>query len=539
MTKKLTKKRLIILITAAAAIVLLAAAAPVLKVGFFYKVEPVLDKNEISEIFSQAAADDRRILLSADGEGFIYDNNLYCEDSVRPFFDEEGFAYYPLNLLADVYGAEIKRSSKYPLIRIADRNGADSYLVLNTNLAVVGAEVVFAERKIVERDGIYYADPELAAKTLGIICVADYKYGIVKFNSTSVSSGDAAAAETLWRAEPYTDSIEEIASAAAALDMEYDDAFVYAREGKLYYSDAEGRTAAYIVNDKNELIENEPGAWFSLAPDTFYIKGYGGDDEGLYTYTEGGMLRVSDSPEIAQENLVNEMKAAYWRCKYDTDVLGLDLGERETALREAIEDISKYDAALLSGIPEPEAADSRSGWSALYAEAEPGDVILCNRADNTLYGYNNHSAVVIEKLSGETLRLVHARSAEYGVGSGDEELDYLNYETLMSNEYWRKTDRITLYKYNGMTDAQREEIAGRGENEFNGYDFGYYNILGAKEVTCAELIKLLYGDAGIEIGPSKEEAPSALFANDVEGAVYLPDNIMLSDDFITRAFWKR
>ena len=51
MTKKLTKKRLIILIIAAAAIVLLAAAAPVLKAGFFYKVEPVLDKNEIIEIF--------------------------------------------------------------------------------------------------------------------------------------------------------------------------------------------------------------------------------------------------------------------------------------------------------------------------------------------------------------------------------------------------------------------------------------------------------------------------------------------------------
>ena len=75
MTKKLTKKRLIILITAAAAIVLLAAAAPVLKVGFFYKVEPVLDKNEISEIFSQAAAEDRRRERSADEEGRTYDNN--------------------------------------------------------------------------------------------------------------------------------------------------------------------------------------------------------------------------------------------------------------------------------------------------------------------------------------------------------------------------------------------------------------------------------------------------------------------------------
>lgn len=538
--KNPVKRRRIILAAAVVAVMAAAAvtAAVLLGAGFFYPVGPVLGQAEIEEIFGDTAVNDRRVIMCADAGGFLYGGQLHRTDAV-PFFDDAGFACYPLNTLADIYGAEIEKSSKYPIIRLTNRNGETSYLVLETNLVIYGSEVFFTDLKTVERDGSYYTEADTAAKVLGVLCAKAYPHGIVKFNATGVSESDIETAQALLPAAPgTTGKLVQIEEAAAALQAGYDEVLAYAHARGLYRSDSSGHLTAYIVNDKNQLSEDRLSEGITLPPDIFYIEGYGGDENSLYTRTAQGMEAVSPSPDILADTLTNGLKAAYWVCKYHTDVLQDDMGGTLEWLRTAIADPAQYDPALYDSLPRAENAADGS-WSELYSAAQPGDVLVCNRADNTLYGYSNHSAVVLEKLPGETLHLVHARSAEYGVGADDPELDYLNTETLEANTYWQKTDKITLYQYRNLTDGQREKIAAYGMEHFKGYTFGYYHLLGMKQVTCAELVKMTYSAAGIEIGPSEEDMLVSLFANDIKGAVYLPDDIMLSDEFAMCAFWKR
>ena len=158
-----------------------------------------------------------------------------------------------------------------------------------------------------------------------------------------------------------------------------------------------------------------------------------------------------------------------------------------------------------------------------------------------MYGLNNHAVLIVDVLPEGKLQLLHARGVQYGVGFEDE-MDFLSFDMLENDEYWQKTDMITVYELPDLRDDERIKLVEAACQRYREYAFGYMNILGKKEITCGELLRDAYKDAGYDIYDKK------LFLQDLErlkdgisleDIIFLPDTIMLSDIMKIKAVWQR
>lgn len=518
---------------AAAAVIVFAVIAAAILIYTYITPSRPLSGGELNGIFAGAAENDRRVIMRPEKDGFIYSGAVYAEDTPQPFYDENGFSYFPLNTIAQIFGAKMYRIPLTPAVCVENKNGVKSYFITNTGIAACGSEIVFTDT-ILKRGSYYFCRSELIGKILNLVCCEDYSSGAVKFNSVSLSDSDKQSITELWgiSGAPVIDELSEISEKTG---VSYDELIKYAHDGSLYYNSETLELSKYTLNDRNELSTQITDGGEYLEPGTYYVD----SDSALCSAENGQLTSAAPSAQYLSDRRSNELKAAYHRYKCAADLSGQDMSDQLSVLRAAITEDKECPDSLIESAPPLPSASSDAQWEQLCSAARPGDVILCNRDDVTMYGYNNHSAVILDITDKGELHLVHARSDEYGVGSDDGELDYLDPQTLSSNEYWQKTDRITLYRYLGISEKQQEAISEKGASCFDGYTFGYYGFLGKKEITCAELVSELYAKAGIEIGPSKSEMRKSLFNGKIEDAVFLPDSIMLSDKFTIIAFWQR
>ena len=482
-----------------------------------------------------------RLIMAAENRGCISNNRIYYDGSKEAeAYISNGTALYPVEFLAALYGAEIKYNKDCGIVHVRSRGGLDSFFTPLCPTVIIGSQIKSIYEKPETKNGNHYADADTIAEMLELVCAHDYETNTVKFNGVRMDEEDKNAAAELFDLKKYTVKPDDTFDRFLNEFMQDERRGIeLARSGSLYFTNDSGELYRLRLTDDGVFERTEGVSAYTYDADTLYITGFYNDKDNMYKSDDGKAVLVGLSPEAELRRDENDLKSLYSHYKYMNDVAGADCASVITELKNGIlehspgyhpEEPSGYFDAVSS-------AGGREAWERLCAAARPGDVILCRRTDAVTYGYNNHSALVIGS-DGGVLHVFHARNAEYGVGS-DSDTDYLSYDMLTNNDYWSKTKSITLYSYDNITDEQRLEIIDKGREKFKNYSFGYKYMFGYNEISCAELIRESYGEAGIKIGYNAGELLQRLQSGKIEDVVYIPDDIMLNDNFKAKAFFTK
>lgn len=181
----------------------------------------------------------------------------------------------------------------------------------------------------------------------------------------------------------------------------------------------------------------------------------------------------------------------------------------------------------------------QNSWETLLENARPGDFLVFSAGGaGPKYGFFNHSALILENSQG-TLRLLHARSAELGVGA-DKPMDYLTVSGLTELDYYQNYDTIFLCRSGDLTDSQSQKMAWEAYDKFNNCQFGYGGRLGLEETNCAELIVDAYAAAGVEIVDDDYASRlKEVLKGNTKNLVPIPDDLLFSQNVEVIALWKR
>ena len=564
---------------------------------------------------TNSLADTPKILMAVNNDFIVVDEKKYTYVNgihVNKPYIKDGISYYPLDVIAELYGASILEYP-YNIYIITNRFNEKTVISSDYTTAVYNNAEMALDSSPINIDGVLYLPIRNMMEMLGLNYSYDYYKGIVKMNANSINKVDYDVYQEKGTLLNYTnDMLDELFAAADDLGVEYEDLLDYARQGRLYTSDSNGKLQQIIVRDDFKIEKNDAYNENTYNPNSYFVEGYYSDSEFLYSYIDGKMVKVDYSPKVKEKKNSVNLISEFFNTKYLQDIYNLEnkellhqiydkiqvngrtnnaflyhINENNDDIMEIKKDLmictkreiplnTKYDYYMFdliadfqnnnslnvtgmideetlnkiessknNGSNEMTLSDNKEiekqYWHDFCQKCKAGDVILCRKSDSTEYGLNNHSAMVIEVLPDDTIHLLQARGIKYGVGYEDE-LDYLSLDLLYENDYWKKTDVITLYEFPNISNENRNKIVSDACKKYKNYSFGYMGMLGKNETTCGELIRdaykqhnyMIYDDAIYSITALNQKDDISL--NDI---IFVPDTIMLSDIMKMKCLWQR
>lgn len=474
------------------------------------------------------------------------------KDLPAPLIIEDGILYVPVQNVFEHLGASISKINDMLYI---SNNGVVSVLMEQYNIALINTSSLIMEATPIADGEVFYIPADAAGKILntsGYHSVTQQML-VLGGQASALTEDDCRIIKEKWGLP--VNSIPEIAgirSLTGNTGYDYETLCTAAQAKKLYVSDDKGSIWSWKLNETGGLITKEIITAHVFEKNSVFIAGAGGNEDRLYLNKNGKLTDVSDLPSIIWANEVQNAIGTYFAIKTGIEIEGRrDFSQMLEACRKAVDGDLKNTYYLDYSIPSSEEIEiiskpqsdehSREQWSKLCASARPGDFMLFRCPDaGTEYGYFNHSALILDiDYDSETIRLLQARGAEYGVGA-DEKMDCLSYESLYNDSYWEATQMAVLCSGKGLSEEQKRMAANKAYGKFNGYQFGYGSWQGLKETNCAELIQDAYLEYGVRLvsGDASSRLKDLLEGN-ARNLVIIPDDLLLSENVALKAVWQK
>jgi len=474
------------------------------------------------------------------------------KDLPAPLIIEDGILYVPVQNVFEHLGASISKINDMLYI---SNNGVVSVLMEQYNIALINTNSLIMEAAPIADGEVFYIPADAAGKILNTSSYHSVTQQMLVLGgqASGLTEDDCIMIKEKWSLP--INSIPEIAAIRKLTQntgYDYETLCTAAQAKKLYVSDDKGSIWSWKLNETGGLITKEIITAHVFEKNSVFIAGAGGNEDRLYLNKNGKLTDVSDLPSIIWANEVQNAIGTYFAIKTGIEIEGRrDFSQMLEACRKAVDGDLKNTYYLDYSIPSSEEIDiiskpqsdehSREQWSKLCASARPGDFMLFRCPDaGTEYGYFNHSALILDiDYDSETIRLLQARGAEYGVGA-DEKMDCLSYESLYNDSYWEATQMAVLCSGKGLSEEQKRMAANKAYGKFNGYQFGYGSWQGLKETNCAELIQDAYLEYGVRLvsGDASSRLKDLLEGN-ARNLVIIPDDLLLSENVALKAVWQK
>ncbi|MBQ7344732.1 MAG: hypothetical protein IJW45_01545 [Oscillospiraceae bacterium] len=454
-------------------------------------------------------------------------------------FLEEGVLYVPAATVAAVFGGSfVEVEDVYYL----DHMGNVSIMMEEYNVLLFNSDPVIMDRTPILREG------ELCLPLAGLGRALSMAQDKSVRQQTFLLGGDGPLEEEQFAAvrqallgsclpEGGSSPLEPLAQ-AHRLDLQVLEQA--AKQRTLFVTDADGAIQALWLDDLGGLHSKAYEMSYRYPPEQVFVSSKG----TLRSLTTGKKLEATPEEQYQQE--LRQATMRYMELLAASS-LGAD-PQAQTLL-------AGYLAAVAGDLTcESYVADQRfpyetgiydhasgeGAWAALVATARPGDMLMFSAGGaGARYGCFNHSALVLEvDRDNGSLRLLHARSSEYGVGA-DLPMDHVCYDSFRELDYYREYDLVFLCRAGDMSQERAEQMAWDAYDRFNGYQFGYGGRLGLEETNCAELIVDAYDGAGVQLldGDYSSRLKEVLKGN-TRNLVPIPDDLMFSGKVEVLAVWK-
>lgn len=446
-----------------------------------------------------------------------------------PPFTESGVLYVPASACVYIRGASFVKTGD--VYRINDR-GKVTLAMEDYDVILVGGESLLLDASPVEKDGVFFLTAEGLGAALsseisvtrdGFLCVFGSAGRIPqsKMNALSAYLGVAVDStlpeEILSLGEKYGEDAERIAESA-----------LY---GELWSGSADGDAVRYRLGFDGELSLTVMQMNYTFPEGKLMIEKAG------QLYSADGKTVLCDLPG---DIFARELKAATARymellaaCHIKDDAEARLLAESYlNAVTGDLRDpvyASDREAPYSTGLYD--ASSGEAAFDRLFEAAQVGDVLTFS-ADGAgaEYGFFNHCSVIMEKNEEtRTLRLLHARGFEYGVGA-DLEMDLLSYGSFDEIEYYSGYTTVFLCRARGVDVETKAALVGAAYEKYNGYSFGYGGRMGLEETNCTELVRETYLQAGVDLTDGDYESRlKEVLGGATKNIVMIPDDLLLSD----------
>lgn len=462
-----------------------------------------------------------------------------------PTFLEDGVLFIPVPTVAVMLGASFVRSGD---VYYLNKSGNVTAMMEDYNVVLVNSTSYVMKCTPKIREGVFCLPVEGLAKAFSMqiskypteeICVFE--------NESERLSNEMLCSLRAALGFPPGSRTEnsELRQLAESCGEDYAKLERLAVEEKLWVSDERGVPSSVTIGDDGSLILQEYIINTAFPENSVLIQTKKAQETVLCDIKTG--KEIAEPPDVLYTKELKAATGRYMELKAAYDILGDEIAcvlqaAYLTAIGESL-DAEAYRRDLAdpyeTGLFTEE--NRQNGWENLFAKAAVGDFLLFS-ADGAgpEYGYFNHSALIIEKdETAGTLRLLHARGAEYGVGA-DLVMDYLAKESFETIDYYCSYGTIFLCRAGELTALEADKMVKEAYETYNGYQFGYGGRMGLAEVNCAELIDGSYNKAGIDIidGDYESRLKDVLKGN-TRNLVLIPDDLLFSGQTTVLAVWKR
>lgn len=462
-----------------------------------------------------------------------------------PLFLEEGQAYVPGDVLSDWKKAAIVQADEVWYIQ---NQGDITAMMEAYNIFLTNQNPVVMEACPVVKQGILSIPLQAAGTIFKTKVQAEESYGLFVLGATDYLTDeewDVLAKELKVQKEKTEDAtwMERWAD----FGLSEAELKVYAKAGYLYQSDENGKLSKLSLNDEGVLSEIDCQDTGELYEAKCCLANGIIKEPGL----TGRLLNekaksVGKIPEQVYEEKIQEAIGRFMREKAVWCLTGNGRAKENMKIcQTAWEGDFANDSYLLYQKENPketmweEFDEETCTFQRLLEVAEPGDfLVFKGRGADVKYGFFNHSALILEKDS-ESLHLLHARSAELGVGS-EKEMDVITQQSFMEEDYWMDYETVFLCSSAFSIDTKRMALTAGAQKRFQDCAFGYGSWLGKEETNCAELIQDAYADVDAPL--VKEEPVSSrlkqVLSGDARNMVVVPDDLLFSDSVVIKAVYK-
>ncbi len=474
------------------------------------------------------------------------------KDLPAPLIIEDGILYVPVQNAFEHLGASISKINDMLYI---SNNDVVSVLMEQYNIALINTNSLIMEAAPIAEGEVFYIPADAAGKILNTSSYHSVTQQMLVLGgqASELTEDDCRIIKEKWGLS--VNSIPEITGIRKLTQntgYDYEALCAAAQTKKLYVSDEKGVIWSWTLNETGELKIKGIITAYVFEKNSVFIAGAGGNENRLYLNRNGKLTDASELPSIIWADEIQSAIGAYFAIKTGIEIEGRkDLSEMLEACKKALDGGLKNTYYLDYSIPESKKIQTLSSlqsgqisgeqFKKLCAAAKPGDFVLFRCPDaGTEYGFFNHSALILDvDYKSETIHLLQARGAEYGVGA-DEQMDYLSYESLYNDSYWEETQMAVLCYGEGLSEEQKKLAAKKAYEKFNGYQFGYGSWQGLKETNCAELIQDAYLEYGVRLvsGDASSRLKDLLEGN-ARNLVIIPDDLLLSENVVLKAVWQK
>ena len=450
--------------------------------------------------------------------------NQQIENEQIPFM-KDGRLYLPVEIFAKQKNGSVIRADEVWYIRFQESICA---MMEAYNIFLKNQEPVNMKGCPAQRDGHLY----LSAEDLGTLFSMTVQ--IDEESRTAVIGAFESLSQAEWeRIREKTGRIvkgdtdrEYIKEWKAATGLPEEEIKILVKESCLYYLDVAGKLWNYIYTDEGDFQKKEE----ELIPDGCQEPGY---------YVSGKVQDVLNRWKLPVKRELNRQKfykseeGNYKECGVDPETWKEQKTMKELA--EFMENLAVQD--LGENLDQADVS-----FAHLVKEAQPGDFLVCKAAGaDAKYGFFNHSALILETDTKENrIHVLHARSAELGVGFEDE-MDTFGEAELLKSDYWGNYELISLCTPREDVSGERERIVESACETYKDYTFGYGSWLGKKETNCAEIVAESYKAVGIHLVPdvSVSSRLKEVLSGNAGNMVIVPDDLLLGKKGMVKAVWRK
>lgn len=521
----MSKRKKYVYLLAGLLLLIISSIKPAIKIFSYIHMRQVQENEEVNNTGTEEI--DKKLenaFVMWEGSGKYFHNGKTEENQGTPFMKDQ-MLYLPVNLLAQEKHAPMVRTEDVWYINLQPNMYA---MMEEYNIYLENQEPVNMRGCPVEKDGVLYMPSVDFAGLFSIRVQIQEEYGLAVIGASGfLDQGDwknLAERLKIEKKRKTDDQVIEEWSRETGLDR--NTVSILMKGGFLYRMDQAGRLWQCSYTDQGTYRET----LCSEIPDS-------GLSEGRYSTGEAGTELTKWD---ISKNLYLERKKLY-RIEEEK---WIEQGPNpktfeEEKIMESLSDFMIKKAEKDTGTQEGQEDFS---FSTFIQEARPGDFLLFKAAGaDPKYGYFNHSALILDvDKEKEKIHVLHARSAELGVGA-DEEMDTFGEAELLDSDYWEKYEWSYLCTPRENIEDKRDEITQKAYEKYKGYSFGYGSWLGKKETSCAEIIEESYEEAGITL--VQEDTVSLrlkeVLSGKAKNMVVVPDDLLLGDRAVVKAVWKK